>query len=291
MHDCTEMNEMKDRPGIVWLYESCEPIFNTHYLPKLDPIAGFEGFNMNPVTSVPVESPLDIVVVEAEIHQQPNSAITNNNRKNKNSKRNSNNTTNNNSNNQVTPVVDPLDMITSDSSSGSGEGTADATVVKKKTCWFWANRICKFENKCRDEHPEKCKKMLETGRCADNRCKLIHPKICRGVFFEGYCSRKNCRYVHPTNIVNRYVSRGSHSTNNRNNNNNNLQFHNPNKNQPGWTQRNQNQNPFNNNPWNQTGERNSPPFLEQWPTPWESRKPMQLLIGNIVEEITSFMRR
>ena len=68
MHDCTEMNEMKGRPGIVWLCETCEPIFNTHYLPKLDPIAGFEGFNMNPVTSVPVESQLDIMVVEAQIH-------------------------------------------------------------------------------------------------------------------------------------------------------------------------------------------------------------------------------
>ena len=51
MHDCTEMNSMKERPGILWLCETCEPIFNIHYLPKLDQIAGFEGFNLNQVPS------------------------------------------------------------------------------------------------------------------------------------------------------------------------------------------------------------------------------------------------
>ena len=51
MHDCTEMNSMKDRPGILWLCETCEPIFNIHYLPKLDQIADFEGFDLNQVPS------------------------------------------------------------------------------------------------------------------------------------------------------------------------------------------------------------------------------------------------
>ena len=51
MHDCTEMDSMKDRPGILWLCETCEPIFNTHYLPKLDQIADFEGFDLNQIPS------------------------------------------------------------------------------------------------------------------------------------------------------------------------------------------------------------------------------------------------
>ena len=44
MHDCIKMSMMKDRPGIKWLCEICEPKFNTHYLPKFDSAAIFEGF-------------------------------------------------------------------------------------------------------------------------------------------------------------------------------------------------------------------------------------------------------
>ena len=49
-HDCTKLNEAKDIPGIKWLCETCEPMFNTHFLPKLDQSAFFEGFNVNHIT-------------------------------------------------------------------------------------------------------------------------------------------------------------------------------------------------------------------------------------------------
>ena len=49
MHDCTKMNLMKGRPGIKWLCETCEPIFNTHYLTKFDSAAIFKGFEINNV--------------------------------------------------------------------------------------------------------------------------------------------------------------------------------------------------------------------------------------------------
>ena len=54
---------------------------------------------------------------------------------------------------------------------------------------------------------------------------------------------------------------------------------------------NRNYTPNDNVTWSQNNSINSNPqtFLGQWPTPWETRKPLQLLIGNIVQEISKFM--
>ena len=51
MHDCISMREIRDMEGIKWLCETCEPVFNTHYIHKLDPIAIFEGFNQHKIKS------------------------------------------------------------------------------------------------------------------------------------------------------------------------------------------------------------------------------------------------
>ena len=55
----------------------------------------------------------------------------------------------------------------------------------KETCWFWKNGNCKYLNRCKKDHPERCKDMIETGLCKNNRCKLIHPKICKNQFYKG----------------------------------------------------------------------------------------------------------
>ena len=47
MHDCVEIKEMKDNPGIKWFCEKCNPIFIKHIQPKLDRAAFFEGFGVN----------------------------------------------------------------------------------------------------------------------------------------------------------------------------------------------------------------------------------------------------
>ena len=84
MHDCTTMNEMKDRAGIKWLCETCEPIFNTHYLPKLDPIAIFEGFNLHiptkqsTVTSVEKDEEVEVIQVETPTQTTPAVEIVDN---------------------------------------------------------------------------------------------------------------------------------------------------------------------------------------------------------------------
>ena len=213
MHDCIEMSELKNRPGIVWLCETCEPIFNTHYLPKLDPVAGFEGFNSNPVPSkrslsllpasedqgdkgvgiipiitignstppeiVPVESELNVVVVEAEIHQSEGDDtnqdmnVDNGNDNNENERRN------------------------------------DESNKSKKKCWFYENRKCKFGENCKDLHPEVCKPMAEYGKCRDSRCKLLHQKICRNYYTKGNCKRYNCWFIHPTKMIQRNPQRAS----------------------------------------------------------------------------------
>ena len=51
MHDCISMKEIKEIEGIKWLCETCEPVFNTHYIHKLDPIAIFEGFSQQKTKS------------------------------------------------------------------------------------------------------------------------------------------------------------------------------------------------------------------------------------------------
>ena len=314
MHDCTEMNEMKDRPGIVWLCETCEPIFNTHYLPKLDPIACFEGFNSNPLPSkriqvpaeesegdqiVTVEKDLVIVEVEAEIHYQPSSTIAYNN-------------SNNVNRNQVAPVIHPtgntrtknLDMrskkqeqirkeneiAVEEDMNKMEENDTEGQIEErkqeeKKKCWYWLNKKCKHGEKCKYDHPTQCKVMLESGRCPNSRCNLSHPKICRGIYYNKYCSRRNCWYIHPTNIKNKFQKIEIKDHSRQRDVKSNLEQNNYNRN---WT-------PYNNNniAWsqNQNNYKNPNPqsFLEQWPTPWETRKPLKMLIGNIVEEITKYM--
>ena len=179
---------------------------------------------------------------------------------------------------------------------------------KKETkieCWFWKNRKCKYGDKCRNDHPEQCKPMLENGECKDDRCKLSHPKICDPIYYEGYCSRNKCWYTHPTKIVNRYTGiengyQGSYMNNNNqqgwnqgnmntnsqwNLNNNNRSQSNQNDSPNNYNNRSQNNNGFSGN--NNT---NFDPFLGHWPTPSEANRPMKMMLGKIMEEIaTRFM--
>ena len=270
MHDCKEVNGIEDISGLRWFCKECNELFNNQFQPKMRNFKNihFKGFNeCNPLKQqIPPTKDQDtnekeVINLDEEIteigrvdNKDENKKCENENKKDEN---------------------DEIKAY---------ENKPDSKdIVTKSTCWHWVNRKCKFGNNCKNEHPVQCKTMMETGKCPDNRCKLIHPKICRGVYFEGYCSRRNCWYVHPTNIVNKYVFRDNYSTyNNNNNNNNNLQYHTPsnhvNNTQKGWTQNNQ---------WNQSSTRDSPTFLDQWPTPWETCRSARMLVGKILEEVTS----
>lgn len=159
-----------------------------------------------------------------------------------------------------------------------------------KKCWFWLNKKCKNGEKCKYDHPTHCKDMIDTGICKDSKCKLAHPKICRSLFFEGYCSRRNCWYVHPTKITNRYVFRDNNNYHQIPNTFNN------DINQQGWMNRNSEQDNQGNQRYNyeqnqnnnhRNGYTNNDRFLGEWPTPWETSRPMKMMIGKMFEEMTA----
>ena len=56
--------------------------------------------------------------------------------------------------------------------------------AKVLKCWYYENRTCTFLTNCKQDHPEQCISMLETGLFKDSRCELIHPKIWRNSFLQ-----------------------------------------------------------------------------------------------------------
>ena len=275
-HDCNQIKDIEEHiHGLKWFCGKCDELFTSQIQPKMRKFKNihFEGFdesdeiiNLQTVTNKK-ENEEDLnseEIIEIKV-------VDDKEKKN-------------------TPKNTEKEDETVERKPEDNKNEAKVTDAKK-ACWFWTNRKCKFGTKCKDEHPEQCKVMMETGKCEDSRCKLSHPKICRGMYYEGYCSRRNCWYIHPKNIVNRYVF--MKNTNTYNNNNNNTS-HRPNakmnSSQTGWPQGNPNQNVQwnpNNNQWSQPNNRNTPPFLDQWPTPWEASRSTKMLISKIFEEVTS----
>ena len=95
-------------------------------------------------------------------------------------------------------------------------------VTKRETCWYWENRRCRYPNNCNKGHPEKCKDMVESGRCYNKQCKLMHPKICWKSLLKEHCDRgESCWFVHPTKQSNQ-----QNKIANNNINRDNIQRHN-----------------------------------------------------------------
>ncbi|CAL4075733.1 unnamed protein product [Meganyctiphanes norvegica] len=76
-------------------------------------------------------------------------------------------------------------------------------VERKKEYWHFTNKECKFGDRCRDEHRNKCREIIENGYCFDNNCRLGHPIICNDIYKTGRCKRVLCRHFHPINLRNR----------------------------------------------------------------------------------------
>ena len=272
-HDCNQSKGLEETHGMKWFCGKCNDLFTSQIQPKMRKFKNihFEGFDesdeiMNLQKLTNKEGNKELILDEEIIEINDD----------------------NEEKNKTPEKTEKEDGIVE-------RKTEDKIPEKnatdpKKTCWFYVNRKCRFGDRCRDEHPEQCKMMMETGKCTESRCKLTHPKICRGIYFEGYCSRRNCWYVHPTKLVNRYVF-----GENVNSNNYNSPLHMPNaninNNQVRWSQGNQTQNvqmnPHTNNQWNQPSNRNDPTFLDQWPTPWQASRSAKMMISKIVEEVTS----
>ena len=277
-HDCKQFKDTNLTQGMKWFCGKCDDLFTNQIQPKMRKFKNihFEGF----------EESGEIVNLQTKTKEKDDTVEIKNGEeiieiKDDDNKKDENKTPEN------------AEQEVESSGSIPGENVTPDTNTKK-ICWFWTNRKCKFGNRCKDEHPEQCKAMMETGKCADNRCKLIHPKICRGIYFENYCSRRNCRYVHPTKLINRYVFNDNHNRYNNNNNSSNTrnlfpgQTSNMTNNQTTSSQGNQNVpwNPHMNNQRFQS-DRNGPTFLEHWPTPWETSRSAKMLVNRILEEVTS----
>ena len=217
-HDCIELNKVIKDQGFKWLCEKCEPVFTEHFLQKLDQTATFEGFIENIIKSGE----------DSENKKMKTASVT---------KKEINREPENDANKKVHEEEEITEIV--DSSEDHKKSENDVTIIpsrrendenrngsvsliedqnknegnntKKEICWFWKNKKCRFGENCKNEHPEQCKDMLETGLCKESRCKKLHPKICRNLFYRGICPRGNsCWFTHPTNC-----------TNNENNNNSN----------------------------------------------------------------------
>ena len=157
MHDYMEMGDMTNNPGIKWLCEKCEPIFDKHFLPKLDRASYFEGFK----------------------------AETNQAKQIKETKKQ----TDNGKDDDIMTTEEIIEQGKEASERYENENESTKTEAKpmeKKECWFWMNRKCKFGDRCKDKHPTQCTSMMKCGKCPDRRCNLAHPKVCKNLCNEGY---------------------------------------------------------------------------------------------------------
>ena len=271
IHDCLNVNLKENRQGTRWFCSECDEQFSKQIQPQMNKIRNivFKGFSErdNQRTNLAIiNKNIEKIRKETYVEKEVINIAEEENRK-------------------KTEENDTTGQEEERKQEEKNDDNIEETNNKeeKKKCWFWLNKKCKNGERCRYDHPTQCKVMLESGRCTDSRCKLSHPKICRGIYYNGYCSRRNCWYVHPTNIKNKYQNIETNNYTHQRDVNNNTEQNSYNRN---WT-------PNNNVAWNQNNYNNTNPqsFLEQWPTPWETRKPLKLLIGNIVEEITKFMSR
>ena len=85
----------------------------------------------------------------------------------------------------------------------------------KKTCSYWITDKCKFGQKCKNEHPTRCREHnMDWGECEKKNCEFEHPKMCRNMIKDSYCSRSNCRFNHPNKMKNMHeIRNGKHSIN------------------------------------------------------------------------------
>ena len=255
-HDCIKVNNDLKCSGFKWLCDKCEPVFNKHLLPKMDQAATFEGFvtksaedenkKMKTASDTNMEmdgDEKDNDEKEPEEPQEEEISVVTSNEEGKTTKNEIMNNPNSKENKETNKNGDNRNI------NQNLEGND-----KKTTCWYWKNRKCRFGSNCKDDHPEQCKDILETGLCKESRCKLAHPKICRNLFYKGYCPRGNaCWFIHPSKIRNNQININNNNLGNRSSVNN--------MNMNGYDNRN-NENAFRHNGENRNATSN---FLGTWP--------------------------
>ena len=88
-----------------------------------------------------------------------------------------------------------------------GENKNKKKEERKRECFYYTNKTCKFGNQCLYDHIDSCKEMVDNGYCFDKNCRLGHPRICREIYETGRCKRNMCQYFHPLNLRNKNQSK------------------------------------------------------------------------------------
>ena len=225
MHDCLDVNTNESRHGLKWFCCECDEHFSKQIQPLIRNIE-FKGFSEKETQ----RNKLDVITKKLEnIRKEKDGEevidISEDEDKNKSNEKD--NVDQGEERKQENVGINNEDDVEKGKQENNNSNSDETNKKEEKNkCWYWLNKKCKYEERCKYEHPVQCKVMLESGKCPDSRCKLAHPKICRGIFYNGYCSRRNCWYIHPTKIRNRYqnVVTNNENINQRNPISNNEHF-------------------------------------------------------------------
>ena len=198
-HDCTKTNDSLDKQRFKWLCGKCEPVFTKHFLPKLDQIATFEGF----------EGIVESVIKESNAKENKSAKPQNDGDANSNKNSSTSipdgdedmNINNGNNNNRIDGRNASNQRNNDNNNRNNDNNSNNSRNEDGNTCWFYVNHKCKFGRNCNKEHPEACQQLLEFGVCnGGNNCKLLHPKLCKNFMSRKGCTRHVCWFVHPSEI-------------------------------------------------------------------------------------------
>ena len=165
---------------------------------------------------------------------------------------------------------------------------------REKVCWYWQKDRCNKGESCWYKHPKLCETQLKFGECKvkNKPCEDYHTAICRNNMRRERCEYgSRCRFRHinkEENLIReRYNERNSNEYSNRNpqyiehHSINQQRNDNWNRNDNKWKQDNYTRNEHNN--------ANHQSFLGSYPKQWDVYRQMEMMMGNVMEEMAKRM--
>ena len=242
IHDCIEINEAIGKIGFKWLYDTCDPVFIKHFMPKLDQAASFDGFcrDMRGKNGEHNKGKKQETTIAGNNKKTNKEQKRNTSKEDKATKANNEEETdepedmdedsanddeddmsgNNNTNNtiQVVPRVQPSSNIqpsgtTSSSNNNDNNNHNNNNHNTDRVCWKWVNFKCWRNNSCKYDHPEMCEADIDRKPCSKNPCNLYHPQLCNANQNRKVCRwGEKCKYRHTQDNIPRYSHRKHNNT-------------------------------------------------------------------------------
>ena len=166
----------------------------------------------------------------------------------------------------------------------------------EKVCWYWQKDGCNKGENCWHKHPKLCETQLKFGECKvkNKPCENYHTVICRNNMRRERCEYgSRCRFRH----INKEENLSRERYNERNANGNFNRNHQYNEQHHINQQRNDNWN-RSDNKWKQENyitnnhdNANHQTFLGSYPKQWEVYRQMEMMMGNMMEEMAKRMYR